>query len=132
MYRSINNLFVIEKIVEQFIKDQINDFVVDNDINNIISKVNYILSVLKEVFKFARRRTKLILMNSFIISIFYYCCPLQVGSNCNMITKKETLLIKHTCCIYGYRAYKKSTISIMRELEILAIPHLIIKETIIF
>ena len=38
--------------------------------NNIISKVNYRLSILRWVFKFCDKRTKTILINSLLISIF--------------------------------------------------------------
>ena len=38
--------------------------------NNIISKVNYRLSILRGVFKFCNKRTKIILINSLVISIF--------------------------------------------------------------
>ena len=38
-------------------------------VNNIISKVYFRLSVLREIYKFAEIRTKIILMNSLIVSI---------------------------------------------------------------
>ena len=64
--------------------------------NNIISKVNYRLSILKGVFKFCDKRTKTILINSLVISIFRYCCPLLINSNTNLLSKLQTQLMKCT------------------------------------
>ena len=38
-------------------------------INNVISKVNFRLSVLREVFKYTKYRTKLMLTNAIIMSV---------------------------------------------------------------
>ena len=65
-------------------------------IYNIISKVNFRLSVLREVFRFAEYRTKIILMNSLVISIFRYCCPLLINSNMKQIARLQTLFMKCT------------------------------------
>ena len=59
-------------------------------VNNIISKVNYRLSVLRGIFKFCNIRTKTILMNSLVVSIFRYCSPLLINSNLNLISKLQT------------------------------------------
>ena len=42
------------------------------NINNVISKVNYRLHILKKVFKYTNKRTSKMLMNSIILSIFKY------------------------------------------------------------
>ena len=102
------------------------------NINNIISKVNYRLSVMHAIYKFAEKRTKLILMNSLVISVFRYCCPLLVDCNVDMINKLLTLLMICTQYILGYKSYKMSTINIMKELNFLTIHHMIVKETILF
>ena len=78
------------------------------NINNIISKVNYRLSILKDIFAFSEKRTKVILMNSLVISIFPYCCPLLINSNINMISKLQTLLMKCTRYILGFKSSKMS------------------------
>ena len=49
-----------------------------------------------------------------------------------MINKLQTLLMKCTLHILGYKSYKMSTIHIMKELNFLTIHHMIVKETIIF
>ena len=102
------------------------------NINNIISKVNYRLSVLKGIFKFSDQKTRLILMDSLVISVFRYCCPLLIDSNINLIAKLQTLLMKCTRYILGFMSYKMSTMKIMAELNMVTIHHLIIKETIQF
>ena len=102
------------------------------NINNIISKVNYRLSVLKGIFKFSDQKTRLILMDSLVISVFRYCCPLLIDSNINLIAKLQTLLMKCTGYILGFKSYKMLTMKIMAELNMVTIHHLIIKETIQF
>ena len=100
--------------------------------NNIISKVNYRLSILRGVFKFCDRRTKTILMNSLVISIFRYCCPILLNSNLSILSKLQTQLLKCTRYILGFESYKMSTISIMNELKFMTIYHMITKESICF
>ena len=46
------------------------------NINQIISKVNYRLNILREIFKFCSYRTKIIISNSTLISVFRYAAPL--------------------------------------------------------
>ena len=100
--------------------------------NNIISKVNYRLSILKGVFKFCDKKTKTILMNSIVISIFRYCCPLLINSNTNLIAKLQTQLMKCTRYILGYESYKMSTVAIMNNLKFMTVYHMIVKESISF
>ena len=102
------------------------------NINNIISKVNYRLSLLKVIFKFTERRTKLILINSIIVSVFRYCCPLLIDSNCTSLNKLQTLLMKCARTILGFRSLKMTTVKIMKELNMVTIHHMIMKESIMF
>ena len=71
-------------------------------------------------------------MNSLIVSVFRYCCPLIIDSNSKMINKLQTLLMKCTRIILGFKSYKMSTIAIMKEVNMVTIHHLIIKEAIQF
>merc|ERR1712240_484712 len=98
----------------------------------MISKVNYRLSILKWVFKFCDKRTKTILINSLVISIFRYCCPLLVNSNINLLTKLQTQLMKCTRYILGFESYKMSTIAIMNKLKFMTVYHMVVKESISF
>ena len=66
------------------------------NINYIISKSNYQIAFLKEIFKFAEVRTKLILMNSLVVSVVRYGYPLIINSNANLISKLQTLFMKCT------------------------------------
>ena len=100
--------------------------------NNIISKVNFRLSVLKEVFKFSEKRTKLILINSLVVSVFRYCCPLLIDSIVASINKLQTLLMKCTRYILGFNSYQMTIVNIMREHKLLTIHHMIPKEAMLF
>ena len=102
------------------------------NVSNIISKVNFRLSVLREVFKYAEYRTKIILMNSLVVSIFRYGCPLLIDSNAIIINKLQTLLMKCARQILGFKSYKMNTVNIMKEVKMLTVHHLIIKESIGF
>ena len=62
-------------------------------VNHIISKVNFRLNVLKGIFIYCNIRTKTILMNSLVVSIFRYCSPLLINSNLNLTAKLQTHLI---------------------------------------
>ena len=74
------------------------------NVNNIVSKINYRLSVLRHIFIYAEKRTKIILTNSLIVSIFRYCSPLLVDSKCEMISKLQTLFMKCTRMILGFKS----------------------------
>ena len=65
-------------------------------VNHIISKVNFRLNVLKGIFLYCDIRTKTILMNSLVVSIFRYYSPLLINSNLNLTTKLQTQLMKCT------------------------------------
>ena len=101
-------------------------------INNMISNINYRRQVLSEIFKYCNIRTKIILTNSLIISIFRYASPLLINSNNNEINKLQVLLMKCSRPILGFSSYKMSTNKIMSQLKMLTIPHLIMKESILF
>lgn len=101
-------------------------------INDMISKINFRRQILNTVFKYSRLRTKLLLTNSLIISIFRYTSPLLINSNRNEIQKLQTLLMKCSRPILRYQLYKYSKYKIMKELNWLTIPHLIMKESILF
>ena len=71
-------------------------------------------------------------MNSLVISIFHYCCPLLINSNCNQISRLQTLLMKCTRYILGFQSYKMSTLSIMKEIKMLTVYQMIMKDAILF
>ena len=102
------------------------------NINNIVSKVNFRRNVLCGVFIFSDYKTKLILTNSLIVSVIRYCCPLLIDSNVSMINRLQTLLMKCTRNVLGFKSYKMSTMKIMSTMKLLTIHHMIVKETIMF
>ena len=101
-------------------------------INNIISKVNYCLNILKEIFKYSSVRTKKILTNSIIVSVIRYAAPILINSNNTLISKLQVVLIKCSRPILGFKSYKYSTQHIIKELNWLNAYQIITKETIIF
>ena len=101
-------------------------------INNIISKVNYRLYTLKKILKYTNQRTSKMLINSIILSVFKYSCPILIDSNKNHINKLNTLLLKCTRPILGFSSYKLNTTTIMKKLKWNTIHHMLIIESCIF
>ena len=70
-------------------------------INNIISKVNYRLLVLREVFKYSVYHTKNILTNSIILSVIRYASPILNSSSTNHLSKLQVIIMKCSRPILG-------------------------------
>merc|ERR1712115_342707 len=102
------------------------------NISNIISKVNFRLNTMREAFKFSNKNTKIIFLNSMVISIFRYCSPILIDSEVKMIDKLQTLIMKCTRPILGIKSFKMSTLQIMTELKILTVHQLVMRESIQF
>ena len=74
----------LKKLVQTFSKLEFNN---TTTVNSIISKVNFRLTVLNEIFQHSNIRTKLMLTNSIIVRIgTAYCITLTIDDN--MIIKK--------------------------------------------
>ena len=56
-------------------------------------------------------------MNACILSVFKYACPVLIDSNINLQQKLNTLLIKCTRMILGFRSYKWNITTIMKEMK---------------
>ena len=102
------------------------------NINNIISKVNYRLSVIKKVLKYTDYRTSKMLINSTIISIFKYGCPILINSSQQSLNKSNSLLLKCTRPILGFQSYKWSRTKILNNLKWSSIFHMVVYESIMF
>merc|ERR1712115_533391 len=102
------------------------------NISNIISKVNFRLNTMREAFKFSNKNTKIIFLNSMVISIFRYCSPILIDSEVKVLDKLQTLIMKCTRPILGIKSFKMSTLQIMTELRILTVHQLVMKESIQF
>ena len=63
-------------------------------VNNIISKVNIRLNILRDIFRYSNFRTKLILTYSVIISVIKYAAPILINSNKNITSKLQMLIMK--------------------------------------
>ena len=75
-------------------------------------------------------RTKLMLTNSFIISVIKYAAPILINSNHNLLSKLQVLIMKSVRPILGFKSFKYSTSRIMNELKWCTIYQLIMKECI--
>ena len=67
-----------------------------------------------------------------VLSVIRYCSPLLVDSDAKLIDKLQTLLMKCTRPILGFKSYKLSTLQIMSELRIQTVHLMIVKESIQF
>ena len=67
-----------------------------------------------------------------VLSVIRYCSPLLVDSEAKLIDKLQTLLMKCTRPILGFKSYKLSTLQIMSDLRIQTVHQLIVKESIQF
>ena len=101
-------------------------------VNSIISKVNFRLTVLNEIFKYSNIRTKLMLTNAIIVSVIRYAAPLLICSSNKLISKLQVPLMRYLCLILGFTSYKLSTQKIMGKLNWLTAYQLITKETVLF
>merc|ERR1711954_1973 len=102
------------------------------NISNIISKVNFRMFSMREAFKFSSKKSKIIFFKSMVLSVIRYCSPLLVDSDAKLIDKLQTLLMKCTRPILGFKSYKLSTLQIMSELRIQTVHQMIVRESIQF
>ena len=88
--------------------------------------------VLRDVFKYCNLRSKLLLTNSLIISIFRYGAPLLLNANMAHIDKLHTLIMKNTRPILGISSYKLNTRTIMEKLKWCTMHQIIMSESLKF
>ena len=72
------------------------------------------------------------LTNSIIISVIRYASPIFINSNNSSLSKLQTLIMKCSRPILGFKSLKYSTNKIMNLLKWNTIYQMIIKESIIF
>ena len=76
------------------------------NINNIIQKINYRSSILKNIIEYCSYRTKHIISTSIILSIFRFAAPILIDSNKSQIRFLQSLLMKTTRPTLGFESYK--------------------------
>ena len=86
-----NNYYSIEQVSKvkalgMFISNCLSNIAT---INQMISKVKFWLTVMRSIFKYCDIRTKGIVMNSLVISVFRYGCQLLLNSNICLITQRK-------------------------------------------
>ena len=101
-------------------------------INNIISKVNYRLSIVREIYKYSSEKTKTLLATSMIMSVIRYACPILSDSTKNQLSTLQTLINKCSRPILGFKSFKWSTLKIMDTLKWNTIYHMIIADSLKF
>ena len=74
---------------------------------------------MREAFKFPDKRTKIVFLNSMVLSVFRYCCPILIDCEVKTLDKLQTLLMKCTRPILGIKSFKMSTMAIMNDLKII-------------
>ena len=125
VYRNKSDSIILvtnKNIVRQCTKMRVLGYIFSNSldnqpyINEIILKVNFCLSILKEVFKYSNFRTKNLLSTSIILPTFRYASPLLVDSTKIQLQTLQTLLLKTTHPILGYQSLKWSTFKILDTL----------------
>ena len=117
-----NNLILVtcNEIIAQCNKMRVLGYIFSNTldnqpfINNIIQKVNYRMSILKEIYKYSNFKTKNLISTSIILSTFRYVAPLLVDSNKIQLKSLQTLLLKTTRPIFGFQSFKWSTAKILK------------------
>ena len=72
------------------------------------------------------------LINSTIISVFKYGCPLLINSSQQSLNKLNSLLLKCTHPIIGFQSYRWSRNKILNNLKWSSIFHMITYESIMF
>ena len=88
--------------------------------------------VLRDVFKFCNIRSKLLLTNSLIMSIFRYGAPLLINANMAHVNKLHTLIMKNSRPILGINSYKFNTRTIMDKLKWCTMHQIIMSESLKF
>ena len=104
----------LKKLVQTFSKLEFNN---TTTVNSIISKVNFRLTVLNEIFQHSNIRTKLMLTNSIIISVIRYAAPILICSSNKLISKLQFLLMRCSRPILGFTSYKLSKQKIIGKLN---------------
>ena len=95
------------------------------NVNQIIQKVNYRISVISKLTKYSNTKTNLLLYNSLILSIFKYCLENIINIKQTQINKLNVLLNKCANRIIGYRALKMSTMAKLQELNWISFPQMV-------
>ena len=100
------------------------------NINAITQKVNYRINVLSSIVKYSDHKTRKILYESIIISVFRYCCETLIDSRARNLNILNVLLSKCAHNVIGFRSYKMNLSSIYKELKWLSASQLIISQSL--
>jgi len=101
-------------------------------INNMVSKINFRLNILKKVIRYTNFQTSRMLMLSIVLSHFQYGSLLLIKRSSRSFQKLTTILLKCTHPILGFISYKWSKNKIMNILKWQTFYHTITHESITF
>ena len=96
------------------------------NINMIIQRVNYRISILGKIIKSTNKKTSLLLYNSLVISIFNYCIGCFLNNSVCQNSKLNTLLNKCTHKILGITSYSKTASTNLKRLNWLSYSQMLI------
>lgn len=121
------NQYVIEqtnkiKILGIFITNNMDN---TPNINHIIQKVNYRINILHKITKYTNLKTKLILYNSLVISVFNYCIENLISAKVHHHRKLNVLLNKCGHKILGIQSYKLTTTNMHKKLGWMSVQNMI-------
>lgn len=100
------------------------------NVNAIVSKVNYRIYVLKKIARYTNVKTRQILYNSLIVSIFSYCANNLINMNKIQLNKLSVLYNKCAHNVLGLHSYKLNLTTIYKKLNWTSFPQLIILESL--
>jgi len=100
------------------------------NINSIIQKVNFRSLVLSNIIKYANYKTRKVLYERIILSVFCYCTENLIDAKVRHINILNVLLNKCVYWVIGYRSYRMTTCSILKELNWLYVSQMGISQSL--
>ena len=95
------------------------------NVNNIISKVNYRISILNKITQYTNFKTSKLLYNSLVVSVFTYCLPNLNNINYLQLNKLYVLWNKCAHRVLGFQSYKWNMTTIFKKLDWLSFTQMI-------
>ena len=96
------------------------------NVNRIVQKVNNRINILDKVIKYTGIKTRKILYDSLILSVFNYCIEVNMSNNYYQNNKLYVLLNKCIHSVLGFQSYKMNTVTILNKLNWLSFQQMVI------
>ena len=85
------------------------------NVNRIVQKVNNRINILDKVIKYTGIKTRKIIYDSLILSVFNYCIEVNMSNNYYQNDKLYVLLNKCAHRVLGFQSYKMNTTTILNN-----------------